>query len=159
MVRNSKDLTQAAAHTVCDPEAGVCAPFPHPTSFMPVTMGVVSRLCYLRPMEFISPRPSANTAIPLIGQSLWSGLCFFPKCLQAQELIPSPWPLPLEAKGGIQRRCHPSIHKSSYSLPIWKPKGWEHTALLRPTLRPLVKPRDDLLHVISGKNFHAEGLS
>lgn len=70
MVRNTKDLTQAAAHTVCDPEAGVCAPFPHPTSFMPVTMGVVSRMCYLRPVEFISLKPSANTAIPLIGQLL-----------------------------------------------------------------------------------------
>lgn len=60
----------AAAHTVCDPEAGACAPVPHTTSFMPVTMGVVSRMCYLRPVEFISLQPSANTAIPLIGQLL-----------------------------------------------------------------------------------------
>lgn len=44
-------------------------------------MGVVSRMCYLRPMEFISRKP-ANTAIPVIGHSLSSGL--FP------PQIPSP---------------------------------------------------------------------
>lgn len=54
---------------------------PHPTFFIPLTMGVVSRMCYLRPVEFISHKP-ANTAIPVIGHLLSSGL--FP------SQIPSP---------------------------------------------------------------------
>ena len=82
MEGNAEDLKRAV---VCDPEAGMRIPFPHLSSFMPVTMGVVSRMCYLRPVEFIGRKPSASTGIPLIGQLLRSELGFIPKYLHTRS--------------------------------------------------------------------------
>lgn len=59
-------------------------------------------MCYLRPVEFIGRKPSANTGIPLIGQLQRRELGFIPKYLhRGADSLPQGY----EEEGGIGGRC------------------------------------------------------